>query len=49
MEEVTAELARNTAELRRRLRQAQKERAKVRKLREQALLTATIAYCHEAA
>ena len=47
MEEVAAELARNSAELTRRQRQAQKERAKLRKQREHALLTATIAFCHE--
>ena len=47
MEEVAAELARNTAELTRRQRQAQKERARRRKQREHALLTATIAFCHE--
>ena len=47
MEEVAAELARNTAELKRRQRQAQKERARRRKQREHALLTATIAFCHE--
>ena len=47
MQEVAAELARVTAELTRRQRQAQKERARVRKQREHALLTATIAFCHE--
>ena len=47
MEEVAAELARNTAELTRRQRQAQKERTRRRKQREHALLTATIAFCHE--
>ena len=47
MEEVAAELARNSAELTRRQRQAQKERARRRKQREHALLTATIAFCHE--
>ena len=47
MEEVAAELARNSAELSRLQRQAQKERARVRKQREHALLTATIAFCHE--
>ena len=46
MEEVAAELSRNSAELARRQRQAQKERARLRKQREQALLTATIAFCH---
>ena len=46
MEEVAAELARNKAELDRRQRQVQKERARRRKQREQALLTATIAFCH---
>ena len=47
MEEVAAKLARNKAELHRLQRQAQKERARRRKQREQALLTATIAFCHE--
>ena len=47
MEEVAAELARNSAELTRRQRQAQRERATLRKQREHALLTATIAFCHE--
>ena len=47
MEEVTAELARVSAELTRRQRQAQTERARLRKQREHALLTATIAFCHE--
>ena len=47
MQEVAAELARNTAELTRRQRQAQKERARRRKHWEHALLTATIAFCHE--
>ena len=47
MEEVAAELARTTAELTRRQRQAQKERARRRKQREHALLTATVAFCHE--
>ena len=47
MNEVAAELARNSAELTRLQRQAQKERARVRKQREHALLTATIAFCHE--
>ena len=47
MEEVAAELARNTAELTRRQRQAQKERTRLCKQREHALLTATIAFCHE--
>ena len=47
MQEVAAELARVTAELTRRQRQAQKERARLRKQREHALLTATIAFCHE--
>ena len=47
MEEVAAELARNSAELTRRQRQAQKERARRRKQREHALLTGTIAFCHE--
>ena len=47
MEEVAAELSRNTAELTRRQRQAQKERARRRKQREHALLAATIAFCHE--
>ena len=47
MEEIAAELARNRAELTRRLRQAQKERARLRKQREHALLTAAVAFCHE--
>ena len=47
MEEVAAELARNSAELTRLQRQAQKVRARVRKQREHALLAATIAFCHE--
>ena len=47
MEEVTAELARVSAELTRRQRQAQTERARLRKQREHALLTATIAFSHE--
>ena len=47
MEEVSAELARHRTELARRQRQAQKKRARRRKQREHALLTATIAYCHE--
>ena len=47
MEEIAAALARNSAELNRRQRQAQKERARRRKQREHALLTATIAFCHE--
>ena len=47
MEEIAAALARNSAELTRRQRQAQKERARLRKQREHALLTATIAFCHE--
>ena len=47
MQEVAAELARLSAELTRRQRQAQKERARRRKHWEQALLTATIAFCHE--
>ena len=47
MQEVAAELARLSAELTRRQRQAQKERARLRKQREHALLTATVAYCHE--
>ena len=47
MEEVAAELARNSAELTRLQRQAQRERARLRKQREHALLTATIAFCHE--
>ena len=49
MEEVAAEFARTRAELTRRQRQAQKERARRRKQREHALLTATIAFCHEPA
>ena len=47
MEQIANDLARNAAELKRRQRQAQQERAKIRKQREQALLTATIAFCHE--
>ena len=47
MQDVAAELARLTAELDRRQRQAQKERARRRKQRDHALLTATIAFCHE--
>ena len=47
MQSVAAELARNTAELKGRQRQAQKERARRRKHWEHALLTATIAFCHE--
>ena len=47
MQEVAAESSRVTTELPRRQRQAQKERAKRRKQREHALLTATIAFCHE--
>ena len=47
MEDVAAELARTTAELKSKQRQAQKERAKLRKQREHTLLTATVAYCHE--
>ena len=47
MEEIAAALARNSAELKRGQKQAQKERARRRKQREQALLTATVAFCHE--
>ena len=47
MQAVAAEVARVTAELTRRQRQAQTERARLRKQREHALLTATIAFCHE--
>ena len=47
MEEITAELARVTDERRRLQRQAQKGRARRSKQREQALLAATIAFCHE--
>ena len=47
MEEIAAALARNSAELTRRQRQAQKERARRRKQREHAFLTATIAFSHE--
>ena len=47
MEEVVAELARNTEELRKSQRAAQRRRARLRKQREQALVSATIAYCHE--
>ena len=47
MQDVAAELARLRAELKSRQRQAQKERAKRRQQREHALLTATIAFCHE--
>ena len=46
-EKVAAELARNSAAGTRRRRQARKERARRRKQREHALLTATIAFCHE--
>ena len=47
MEEVADELARNKAELHRRRKQARKERARKRKQRENALLTATIAFSHD--
>ena len=47
MEKVAAELARNSAEVTRWRRQARKKRARQRKQREQALLTGTIAFCHE--
>ena len=47
MEEIAAALARNSAELKRGQKQAQKERARRRKQREHALLTATVAFCHE--
>ena len=47
MEECSAELTRHRAELTRWQRQTQKERARRRKQREHALLTATIAFCHE--
>ena len=47
MEEVAAALARNTAELKCRQKQAQKDRAKRRNKREQALLVATMAFSHE--
>ena len=47
MEEIAAALAGNSAELTRRQRQAQKQRARRRKQREHAILTATIAFCHE--
>ena len=47
MQEIAAELTRVTTELTRRQRQAQKERARLRKQREHALLAATIAFCHD--
>ena len=47
MEDITAELTRVIDERRRLQRQAQKERARQCKQREQALLAATIAFCHE--
>ena len=47
MQDVSAELARITAERIRLQRQAQKERARRHKQREYAFLTATIAFCHE--
>ena len=47
MQEVSAELARVTAERTRLQRQARKERSRRDKQREHALLTATIAFCHE--
>ena len=47
MEEIAAALARNTAELKCRQKQAQKDRAKRRSKREHALLIATMAFSHE--
>ena len=47
MQEIAAESIRATAEPTRRQRQTQEERAKLRKQRERALLTATTAFCHE--
>ena len=47
MQEISAELARVTAERTRLQRQAQKERSRRHKQREHAFLTATIAFCHE--
>ena len=47
MQEISAELARVTAEHRRLQRQAQKERSRRHTQREHALLIATIAFCHE--
>ena len=47
MEEIAAALARNTAELKCRQKQAQKDRAKGRKKREHALRIATMAFSHE--
>ena len=47
MEEIAAALARNTAELKLRQKQAQKERAKRRNRREHALLISTLAFAHE--
>ena len=47
MQEISAELARVTAERTRLQRQAQKERARRRKQREHAFLTATIVFCLE--
>ena len=47
MEKVAAKLARSSAEATRRPRQAWKERATRRRQREHALLTGTIAFCHE--
>ena len=47
MEEIAAALARNNAELKRRQKQAQKDRTKRRNRREHALLIATMAFPHE--
>ena len=47
MQEISAELARVTAERTRLQRQAQKERSRRHEQREHAFLTATIAFCHE--
>ena len=47
MQEISAELARVTAERTRLQRQAQKERSRRHRQREHAFLTATIAFCHE--
>ena len=47
MEELAADLARVSAERARLQRQVQKQRARERRQREQALQAATIAFCHE--
>ena len=47
MQEISAELARVTAERTRLQRQAQKERYRRHKQREHTFLIATIAFCHE--